>query len=355
MGRAIEGLVVGLAVTAGFMPVSPALVERWFSVSFYPNLQRVVTPLSNAVPFAVLDVLTILLLLAVIIGVLHVVGRTRQTRSARPLLRMTGHVAAAAAVVYLVFLFAWGLNYRRLPMHDRIELSDGPPAPDAVLGLARQAVERLNVLHGPAHRTGWETEPWLNAPLLTAFQAVQPLVGHGPGAVPARLKPSIYGRYFRWSGVDGMINPFALEALANPDLLPFERPFVAAHEWAHLAGYADEAEASFVGWLTCLHADAAAEYSGWLYVYWQVNAALRAGERELLGRRLDPGPARDIEAVASRLRRGESPRVRKASRAVYDTYLKANRVDEGIGSYGEVVSLIARARFSEGWTPVRRD
>ena len=47
-----------------------------------------------------------------------------------------------------------------------------------------------------------------------------------------------------------MVDPFALEVMANPDLLPVERPFVAAHEWAHLAGYADESEANFVGWLT---------------------------------------------------------------------------------------------------------
>ena len=55
-----------------------------------------------------------------------------------------------------------------------------------------------------------------------------------------------------------MINPFGLEVLVNPDLPLSERPFVAAHEWAHLAGYADESEASFVGWLTCMRADAAA-------------------------------------------------------------------------------------------------
>ena len=38
---------------------------------------------------------------------------------------------------------------------------------------------------------------------------------------------------------------------------------VAAHEWAHLAGYADESEANFVGWLTCARASDAARYSGW--------------------------------------------------------------------------------------------
>ena len=54
-----------------------------------------------------------------------------------------------------------------------------------------------------------------------------------------------------------MTNPFFLEVIINPDLLPFEQPFVLAHEWAHLAGYADESEANFVAWLTCVQGDAA--------------------------------------------------------------------------------------------------
>ena len=54
-----------------------------------------------------------------------------------------------------------------------------------------------------------------------------------------------------------MTDPFFLEVIVNPDVLPIERPFVVAHEWAHLAGYADESEANFVAWLTCAHGDAA--------------------------------------------------------------------------------------------------
>jgi hypothetical protein len=40
--------------------------------------------------------------------------------------------------------------------------------------------------------------------------------------------------------------------------------------------------------------------------------------------------------------------------AVYDQYLRANRVDEGIRSYGEVITLILRARFEDGYRPARR-
>ncbi|MGH9255436.1 MAG: DUF3810 family protein, partial [Vicinamibacterales bacterium] len=171
---------------------------------------------------------------------------------------------------------------------------------------------------------------------------------------PGRLKRSLLGPYFRWTSVDGMINPFGLEVLVNPDLLPFERPFVAAHEWAHLAGYADESEASFVGWLTCLHADTPAQYSGWLALFWQVSGEVNPSERARITGALAAGPRGDIEASVARIRRGEWPWLRDAGWRLYDRYLKANRVEEGVRSYGAVVTLILRARFDDGWIPVRR-
>ena len=151
-----------------------------------------------------------------------------------------------------------------------------------------------------------------------------------------------------------MVNPFGLEVIANPDLLPFERPFVAAHEWSHLAGYANEAEANFIGWLTCVRALPPHQYSGWLFLYWQINGEVNAQERTRLSAALAEGPRRDISAIVARLRRGEIPALQQASWQVYDKYLKANRVESGVRSYSEVVTLLLRARFERGWVPVRR-
>jgi hypothetical protein len=183
---------------------------------------------------------------------------------------------------------------------------------------------------------------------------VQHALASAPDAEPGRLKRSLLGPYFRWAGVDGMVNPFGLEVIANPDLLPFERPFVAAHEWSHLAGYADEAEANFVGWLTCVRASRSHQYSGWFYLYWQISGEVNAEERGRLNAALAEGPRRDVNAVIARLRRGQIPALQRASWQVYDTYLKANRVEAGVRSYGEVVTLVLRARFAPEWVPVRR-
>jgi hypothetical protein len=346
--------IVGLALLAAVVPVEGKTVERWFSTTVYPAIQHVVTPVSNRAPFALFDLLTVGGVAMLAIALIRGVRRARRERRLRPLLATFGRIATAAAAVYLLFLVLWGLNYRRMPMTERLVMERPAPDAAAVFALGSQAVERMNGLHAEAHRIGWDDDPRTNAELLEAFAFVQRRLSDAPLAVPGRLKRTLYGPYFRWTSVDGMVNPLALEVLANPDLLPYERPAVAAHEWAHLAGYADESEANFVGWLTAVRAGAPEQYSAWLSLYWEVSGEVSAADRARLREALDAGPRADVDAIIDRLRRGQLPLLRAASWRVYDHYLRANRVEEGVRSYGEVVTLLLRARFEDGWTPVRR-
>src|SRR6185295_11675688 len=159
-----------------------------------------------------------------------------------------------------------------------LALRPGATDTRAVPMLGQNAVERLNALHAAAHVQRDEQPEWRNPVLRRSFDSTLAQLGRRSRIEPGRLKHSLIGPYFRWTGVDGMISPFTLEVLGNPDLLPFERPFVAAHEWSHLAGYADEAEASFVGWLACLRADQPSQYSAWLYLLWQIRGEVAPGD-----------------------------------------------------------------------------
>ena len=343
-----------LALVAALAPVAPETIERWFSTGAYPVIQRQLTPLSNALPFAWLDLFALGALVLVVIILARAVKTVRRTRRAAPLLRAVVALTTAAAAVYLVFLLLWGFNYRRVPMSGRLVILPGAPSADAVTALGVEATAELNALYDGAHREGWTTPPEENQRLRRAFADVQRMLSDAPSASPGRLKATLFGPYFRWTGVDGMINPFGLEVLGNPDLLPFERPFIAAHEWAHLAGYAYESEASFVGWLTCMQAGVPARYSGWLFLYWQINGELDAAARVQLAEALHAGPRQDINAIVERLQRGQQPWLRMAGWRIYDQYLKANRVEEGVRSYDAVVTLILQARFDPGWVPLRR-
>jgi hypothetical protein len=352
MRRVLPWVVVAVAAVLLLAPLDAVLVERWYSGGIYLQLQPAVTAVSNRLPFAAFDVI----LAATAVAALWIVGAAvrgvRRGERWRALARAGLRMLTAGALLYIWFLGAWGLNYRRVPLLDRLELAQAAPSPATVLALGRQAVDRLNALHAAAHGSPW-VDPWHDAELRQAFGLTQQHLGAGRTAAPGRLKASILGFYFRWASVDGMVDPFALEVLANPDLLPFEKPFVAAHEWSHLAGYADESEASFAGWLACVRAGAGAQYSAWLFLYWEVSSVLGTAERTQLAAALAAGPRADVAAVADRVRRGQLPRLRRVSWAAYDQYLKANRVEEGVRSYNAVITLLARARFEPGWVPVR--
>ena len=93
--------------------------------------------------------------------------------------------------------------------------------------LGLRAVAALNRLYAEAHRTGWSRREEQDAAFANAFRAAQRSLVDTPPATPGRLKPTLLGLWFRWTSIDGMVNPFGLDVLANPDLLPYERPFVA--------------------------------------------------------------------------------------------------------------------------------
>jgi hypothetical protein len=183
-----------------------------------------------------------------------------------------------------------------------------------------------------------------------SFARVQQQLSGATPAVPGTPKGTLLTLYFERSGVDGMTDPFFLETLVNGTVLPFERPFIAAHEWAHLAGYADESEANFIGWLVCLQGPPAAEYSGHLALLWQLLPALPRGERERAVRQLSDGVRADLNAMAARAARA-TPAIRRLSWRVYDRYLKANRVGKGVESYDAALELMLGTRFTEGWVP----
>jgi hypothetical protein len=267
--------------------------------------------------------------------------------------RLASRTVVLAAVVYVAFLAAWGLNYRRLPLAEKIEFDERAITPAALVAFADRAVDAVNELYPQAHaELNRRADP--DTSLVDAFARVQIRFGLARAAEPGRPKVSLLNPYFRAAAVDGMTAPVAAETLLVSDLLPIERPFVVAHEWSHLAGFADEGEASFVGWLTCLEGDAVDQYSGWLFAYGQAARALAVDERRAAAGRLAPGPQGDLQAIADRRARGVRPAVSSAGWQVYDRYLKANRVERGAESYGDVLRLMLGAKNMTGPSVVSR-
>jgi hypothetical protein len=336
--RRLQCALVAVAAGAALVPLPATAIERYFSQGVYPSLQNVLTSWSNQTGVALFDFITIAIGL-VGIGVLaHGVRATIRERSVRPVVRTALAVASLVSVVYLWFLLAWGWNYGRPALETRLPYEQANVTSDALHKLAQRALGEVNRLHASGHAHGFPAATEMPPALVQSFHRLERRLGRPAPTVPSRPKRTLFAGFFRSAGVDGMHAPFMLETLLNPDLIGPERPAVLAHEWAHLAGYAPEDEASFVGLIAAMGADPGSRYSAWLALLHEVVALLpRDDQIRLLGA-LDEGPRQDRAAINRR----HSQRVELVSRAswnTYDRYLKTQGVSEGVASYSRVVSL----------------
>ena len=329
--------LLGLALAALLVPLPAALVERFYSMTIFPRIQSMATTASNRTAVVWFDVMSAVVVLAF---VSLCVRDLRRRAPGAALWRIVRRLVTLSAVLYLAFLAMWGLNYRRESMRHRVPFDASRVTPDAALSLARDAVTQMNALHDAAHMEGWVDSATVDPVLVRSFLDTTRALGLPAGARPGRPKRSLLDWYFRRASVAGMTDPFFLETLVASDLLPFERPHVVAHEWAHLAGITDEGEANFVGWLACVRGATPQQYSGWLSLYSEVLAGLPTDAARELRAMVADGPREDLQAIRQRYEREVSPRVSGAGWRLYDGYLKANRVDAGTASYGEVVQLI---------------
>lgn len=346
----LQTAVVAAAAGAALAPLPPRAVERWYSARVYASIQPLVTSFSNLAPFALFD----LLLAAIAVSWIALAARDllRARRRWRGALRILARTMVWTAAIYLAFLALWGLNYRRPRLREMLPYDASAVTAPAAADAGRLAIARLNALHDEAHAAGWPEAGEVDAALADGFARAARDAGIARAVVPARPKRTRLDWYFRRAGVDGMTDPFFLETLVAGSALPFERPFVVAHEWSHLAGIADEGEANFTAWLTCARGPAPIAYSGWLVLYGELARAVSAPDRAALASALAAGPRADLRAIRERYAREVSPRMAGAGWRVYDSYLKANRIEAGAASYDEVVRLVLGLRLGgrPAWT-----
>ncbi len=334
-----------LAVVAALIPIPAWAVDEFYSRDLYPWLQRTMTGATNILPFALLDLLLIGTAVAVVYRTVRLYRVMRQRGIIDALWEALRRIVRAVAIVVILFLWAWGFNYRRLPLESVIKGGVAQPTVETLkvafsdAGALASRLRPLAEPEGRFHSIALELKDPMNLALRS--------LGREPLVRPSEPKYSlVLTPFFNWSGVTGMMNPLGLETIVLPDLLPYERPFVLAHEWAHLAGQADEAEASAVGWLACMKGDSTLAYSASLYLIMETANALPASVQQDLMGRLDAGVRSDLDAIADRMRQ-ERPTVQRTAARVYDEYLHANRVEDGTASYARALRLILTPKFRD--------
>ena len=296
------------------------VVERWYARQLFPRISRLAGLLADAVSISWLDVL---IPLGIVFLILVIRGRRW---------RLLLNVVAG---LYLIFFWTWGLNYHRQPLSSKLQLDPERMKPEAMDLFAKHAAAELNRLYGEKQKQTYD-EMGTREEAARRVRRVAGIIDGADWQSAQRVKTSWIGNpWLHAAGIDGVFNPIVHEPIISNTVLDLERPFVIAHELAHVRGYPNEGDANVIAALASLMSDDPAfQYSGWLNLW----LYLRTGDLEKL---LDTGPRHDIQRMFQRARAEQIPWINDFQRDLLDLFLKANSVDEGVRSYSRAVLLAA--------------
>lgn len=321
----------GAAAAAGVAAVAlrPGGAEAWARHAA-PTLAAAWTRLGDAAPWPWTPVLAaVLLALAIVLA-----------RRARGRGHATARVVGLALFVAAGFEATWGLNARLPAAPERLGLvsardvgTSTEDADGAIRAMARRlpGIVRRDAPSGPLDEA---------AAVAAVRHALRELAPGRP--LPARPKVLPGPVLGPWR-VGGVISPWTLEAHVDGGLPPWSRTAVAAHELAHLAGFASEGDAEFVGLLAALRADHPhARYAGALRAWTWLPADLRdAGT-------LPPRARRDLAALREAQERRDAPFARVAW-TIYDRWLRVRGQPAGTAGYASGPRWLARAGAAGWW------
>jgi len=328
----------------------PQITERWFSQGLYRVFTETYGRLFGYLPFSVSQFLIILFPVAALIYVgVEVGGIIKGSQIKRRVSRLMANASCTVGILFFMYTMLCGLNYARLEFGELIglEVRPSPVAELVLLGetLAQQVSElSYDVNRDDEGRMIIFAENHFalaqNARSVFSVAAKDHPVLEGFVPLP---KPILYSRFMSRLNISGIYSPFTMEAHANVHMPDYHIPAIMIHELAHFRGIMREDEANFIAWLISTQSgDIDFMYSGGMLAFAHTMNQLQRASRDDWQRiwgSVSEGIRIDFAANREYWRQFEGP-IAEISHAANDAYLRANRQEDGVASYGRMVDLL---------------
>ena len=341
---AFDAIAIVVAVLVEIAQPKPTWIEAHYSTGIYPAIDRVVRALTSPLPFCLGD---LLFAIAVVWLVRFWIVTIRRARGAR--VRAAGlaivRTFAVACAIFVWFDFSWAYNYARVPLADKVLVRDERTDEISVAAFADRVVDRLTQLADAAHREHVDDDVFARQ-LVPTFEATIARLGSHDSFAPPRVKPTLFQPMMQLSGSNGFTDPWTHEINLDATASPYERPAIYAHEWAHIAGFADESEANFISVIACTTSrNPLLAYSGWILVWFNLPSDVHVSHR--MGRTA----YNDIMAIRAHFLKNVNTQVEHVQRVADDRYLKSNHVKAGYASYRLFIRWMTGADFDATGLP----
>jgi hypothetical protein len=330
--------------------LNPHIGESFYSLRLNKIFIQGLSRLTGIFPFSLFELMLYFFILFYSFYLLHTLWQffSKKHSWKSLLLKFISNHLALFSILYFVFTSMWGLNYLRPPFGKERGIEASKHTTAELAELYSYLINELNSLSAqtPRNTEGYMT---VEGGYKGAFERAS--LGY---LEASKWFPSLSGNYgppkaiwaselMNYTGITGIYSPFTGEANVNVAVLDLFIPATTLHEMAHQRGFANEDEADFISFLTCIfHPDMDFKYSGYLLALAHTNTALAKDDISLLRElnlNLSPDVLNDIRHNNTFWAQYEGE-VEKISSKVNDTYLKANGVSDGQKSYGRMVDLL---------------
>lgn len=311
----------------------------FYALHLYPRISACLTWLASPLPISLTEWIVVLAILAFIGLIVRTIRR--RERWWKCVLREAGLLLG----IYVWFYGAWGINYYRSDLYARTGSVAMPYEERAFQEFLEEFSEQLNGNWCPAEVLSEIGD----AELETAVKAWYAALPADPGLCRPRSwqhpKRLLFNRLYSAVGVLGYIGPAFDEMHLNREITPLERPFVFAHEYAHVLGVSSEAEANFWAFEVSRHSDSqAVRYSAWYsllsFTWNNIRSLLGEEDFQAWTATLRPEIIEDLQQTRDYWQERRWPWLSRLQHRFYNFFLRSNRIADGTKNYGQVLRLV---------------
>ena len=334
-GRCRQALIlisIAFTILCRYMPD----MAEWYARTVYPPLSAALSAFSSLFPFPLEEILVIGLVFWLILYPIW--KRSKGILCRKILIR----IAEVLAGVYVWFYLGWGLNYFRYNIYTRLQTPPVAYEEQRFKDFLKEYTEQLNATYQPHTEIDSDT---LKKHISGFYAHLPAMYGLTKPKAWQEPKEFIFTPLYSKVGVLGSMGPFLAEAQLNADLPAVQYPFTYAHEFSHLLGVSNEAEANYWAYRACTESRIEAlQYCGHFgllpYVIANASHLLPKEDYQAWLQTIRPEVKEQFNAKNRYWKERYSPLVGQAQDFVYNLFLKGNQIPSGKKNYAEVIGLL---------------
>ena len=315
-------------------------IGEWYSTTLYPSISAALSWFASWILFSLEEILVVSLSLAL---VFIIIAGVRRRDGFKKIFFRTCEILLW---IYVWFYIGWGCNYYRESIYVRSGVErqayDEEVFKDFIMDYADSLNLAYEALPDDSRYVGFD---YFERQVKDAFAAMPSSAGLSVPRQWQHPKRLLFNGLYSSVGVMGYVGPFFCETQLNNELLPDQFHFVYVHEYSHLLGVSSEDEANFWAYTICTRSDEPVlKYSGYYgilpYVIANAFRVLPEADYRQFVSSINPEIIADYNAQREYWNSRYSKSLGRLQSAVYDAFLKSNKVSSGTASYLEVIDMI---------------